>query len=227
MDKATFLARVRSAAHAGRAYRAVTRDVPAGTGYVGAAGDLCERFASEVNAVGGQAEVVSDHTAACEALQTLLRRYEVRSALVWEDHAVLKRLGLHDLLAAERVTAHAYSSLQSLAPAEQRAEVLAADIGITSCEFAIAETGTLVMCSSPGRERMASLVPPVHVAIVEATQIVPDLFDVFGIIAPSSLPSNITLITGPSKTGDIELQLTIGVHGPKHWHVVVIRNQLH
>lgn len=223
MDKTAFLARVRTAAHAGRAYRVATRDVPAGTGYVGADGDLCERFASEVNAVGGQAQIVSDHAAARDALRALLRHYQVRSALVWEYHATLARLGLQDLLTTEQVTPHAHATLQKLAPEQQRAQVLATDIGITSCNFAIAETGTLVMCSRAGRERMASLVPPVHVAIVEAAQIVPDLFDVFAAIGSTSLPSNITLITGPSKTGDIELQLTTGVHGPKHWHVIVIR----
>jgi L-lactate dehydrogenase complex protein LldG len=82
------------------------------------------------------------------------------------------------------------------------------------------------MCSAPGHERMASLVPPAHVAIVEASQIVPDLLDAFAELEKrgvDNLPSNITLITGPSKTGDIELQLTTGVHGPGHWHVVVIR----
>ena len=226
MDKSAFLDRVRAAAHAGRAYRVATREVPAGTGYVGAVGDLCERFASEVNAVGGQAQIVTDHAAAREALQAILRHYQVRSALVWEEHATLTRLGLVDLLTAEQVTTLAHANLQPLAPPQQRAQVLAADIGITSCEFAIAETGTLVMCSRARRERMASLVPPVHVAIVEAAQIVPDLFDVFVAMDSSPLPSNITLITGPSKTGDIELQLTTGVHGPKHWHVIVIRNHL-
>lgn len=223
MDKTAFLTRVRAAAHAGRAYRVATREMPPGTGYVGAAGDLCECFASAVNAVGGQAQIVTDHAAARDALRALLRHYQVRSALLWEDHTTLTRLDLQDLLAAEQVTPHAHATLHTLAPPQQRAHVLAADIGITSCEFAIAETGTLVMCSRAGRERMASLVPPVHVAIVEAAQIVPDLFDVFAAINSSSLPSNITLITGPSKTGDIELQLTTGVHGPKHWHLIVIR----
>jgi L-lactate dehydrogenase complex protein LldG len=73
---------------------------------------------------------------------------------------------------------------------------------------------------------MASLVPPVHVAIVEEVQILPDLFDLFQglrLAGVPTLPTNLTLITGPSKTGDIELQLTTGVHGPKHWHVIVIR----
>ena len=65
-----------------------------------------------------------------------------------------------------------------------------------------------------------------HVAIVERSQIVPDLLDAFAMLHErglSNLPSNITLITGPSKTGDIELQLTTGVHGPGKWRVIIVR----
>jgi L-lactate utilization protein LutC len=82
------------------------------------------------------------------------------------------------------------------------------------------------MESAPGRERLASLLPPVHVAIVDSSQILPDLFDLFARLETSgtaALASNLVLITGPSKTGDIELKLTTGVHGPGQWHVVIIR----
>ena len=82
-----------------------------------------------------------------------------------------------------------------------------------------------MMCSQPGQERVASLVPPLHIALVERRQIVPDLIDAFGLLhrrGLASLPSNVTFITGPSKTGDIELQLTTGVHGPGKWQVIVI-----
>ncbi|HEX4148194.1 MAG TPA: LUD domain-containing protein, partial [Pirellulales bacterium] len=65
--------------------------------------------------------------------------------------------------------------------------------------------------------------PPRHVAIIEARQIVADLFALFALYQPQELPSNLTLITGPSKTGDIELELTTGVHGPAQWHVIIIQ----
>ena len=89
----------------------------------------------------------------------------------------------------------------------------------------MAETGTLALSSSKERERVASLLPPVHVAIVDRSQILPDLFDLFEAIEreyAGDLPSNLVLITGPSKTGDLELKLTTGVHGPGHWHVIVL-----
>jgi len=103
--------------------------------------------------------------------------------------------------------------------------MLSADIGITSANYAIAETGSLAVGAKPGQERLASLLPPVHVAVITRTQIVPDLIDAFRSLEGQVLPSNLALITGPSKTGDIELQLTTGVHGPGNWHIVVIDDQ--
>ena len=109
--------------------------------------------------------------------------------------------------------------------AERRERLLACNVGITSCDCAIAETGTLMMCSRAGQERVASLLPPTHIAIVERQQIVPDLIDAIGILAQrgdESLTSNVTFTTGPSKTGDIELQLTTGVHGPGKWLLIIV-----
>ncbi|RPI75374.1 MAG: lactate utilization protein C, partial [Planctomycetaceae bacterium] len=69
-----------------------------------------------------------------------------------------------------------------------------------------------------------SLLPPRYLAIVEPSQIVPDLFDLFERLEQikTDLPSNIVLVTGPSKTGDIELKLTTGVHGPGNVHLLVV-----
>ena len=259
MSRDEFLAQVKQAAEAGRAWRVHTSAMPEGTGYVGAAGDLCDAMAAEVEAVGGHAHLVDDDEAARRALVALLEQYAPTSALCWQ-HPLLERLGIDRILAERNIARHDHTSLAPQSHEQQRATMLAADIGITSADFAIAETGTLVVCSKPGRERAASLLPPVHVAVIERTQIVPDLFDIpqvasrsaggrnepppapqsvatptgnQNIDAPSTaesepthdLPSSLVLITGPSKTGDIELKLTTGVHGPGHWHVVIIRRR--
>jgi len=211
-----FLARVRQAAEQGRQYRVHVQDVPDEIGYVGAGGDVCARLAEEVNAVGGQAFVVSDLKAAGEQLQKLLAEEDVASAVCWR-HELLDRLGLGSLLSAAGVERIDRDRLNQLSTSEQRQMLLACDVGITSCDSAIAETGTLMMVARPGQERVASLLPPIHIAIVHRRQIVPDLIDAF-----DQLASNVTFITGPSKTGDIELQLTTGVHGPGKWRVIVV-----
>jgi L-lactate dehydrogenase complex protein LldG len=226
-NRDAFLARVRQAAELGRQYRVHLQPVADEIGYVGAGGDLCQRFAEEVNAVGGQSVIVADVLEACEQLRLLLTEAGAKSASVWQ-HELLDRLGLTHLLESAGVTALDYRSLLELSPDEQRRRLLACDVGITSCDCSIAETGTLMMCSKPGHERVASLLPPMHIAIIERRQIVPDLIDAFRILEShglNALPSNVTFITGPSKTGDIELQLTTGVHGPGKWWVIVVDDE--
>jgi L-lactate dehydrogenase complex protein LldG len=220
-NRDAFLARVKLAAVQGRPYRVHTREVPESIGYVGASGDLVERFAQEVNLVGGEAVVVSDFAAAGRELHRLLAEAGARSAVCWK-HDLLDRLSLKRLLETPGVALHDYDTLASLPPSEQRRVLLTCDVGITSCDCAIAETGTLMVLSRPGQERAASLLPPMHIAIVKRQQIVPDLIDAFTMLGSQPLPSNVTFITGPSKTGDIELQLTTGVHGPGKWRVIVI-----
>jgi L-lactate utilization protein LutC len=226
-DRETFLNRVRQAAGQGQRYRVPLRPVPENVGYLGAGDDLCQRFAAEVTAVGGEAFVVADLAAARQRLLILLAESAATAALCWQ-HELLDRLGVGEILSSKGIESLSYDSLHGLPAAEQRQKLLSAGVGITSCDLAIAETGTLMMCSGPGHERVASLTPPMHIAIVEQSQIAPDLMDAFQWLAArglDALPGNVTLITGPSKTGDIELQLTTGVHGPGRWRVIVIHSQ--
>ncbi|MBX3412980.1 MAG: lactate utilization protein [Pirellulales bacterium] len=226
MKREEFLARVRGAAAAGRAYRVHVRDdIPARVGYVGAGPNPAERLAAEMNAVGGFAQLVDSEEAARAALAELLVRYSPKSALCWQ-HPLLERLGLAALLETHGVEHWSHDLLAPLDQPTARAKMFAAEIGITSATWAIAETGSLLMAATGGRERTASLLPPVHVAIVERAQIVPDLFDAYAQLEAAgveNLASNVTLITGPSKTGDLELKLTTGVHGPGKWHVIIVR----
>jgi len=96
-------------------------------------------------------------------------------------------------------------------------------VGITGADAALAESGSLVVRSGPGRMRLASLLPPVHVAILARGRIFRSLThwmtahgdQVAGV-------ANTVFITGPSRTGDIEQIMTLGVHGPGEVHVVLV-----
>ncbi len=97
------------------------------------------------------------------------------------------------------------------------------DAAITGVEMAIAETGSLVCISGPHTVRGASLVPPLHVAIVRAEQIAADLCDALAELSRrAELPAHVTLITGPSKTADVEGVLVTGVHGPRAVRVLLV-----
>jgi L-lactate dehydrogenase complex protein LldG len=102
-------------------------------------------------------------------------------------------------------------------------DLFAADVGVTGVFAAVAETGSLACASGDALWRGTSLIPPVHVAVVRERDIVPDLLDLLGGLTAETLPANLTLISGPSKTADIEGILITGVHGPGAVHVVLIR----
>jgi L-lactate dehydrogenase complex protein LldG len=88
------------------------------------------------------------------------------------------------------------------------------DCGVTDVTYAVAETGSLIIRGTAGHGRSLSLVPPTHVAILEPKNFVGDLVDAFDRLAKDGDTGNITFITGPSKTSDIEMNLVVGVHGP-------------
>ncbi|MCC7146808.1 MAG: lactate utilization protein [Phycisphaeraceae bacterium] len=99
------------------------------------------------------------------------------------------------------------------------------DAGITDVHAALAETGTLICNSDAGHSRGLSLVPPVHIAIVRQSDILPDMVDYWlrvRSVTGKDLPSSQALITGPSKTADIEGILITGVHGPGQVHILVV-----
>ena len=110
---------------------------------------------------------------------------------------------------------------------ELREHSAAAGIGITGADYAIAETGSVVLLSRRGLSRLVSLAPPVHVAIVRPDEIVDDLEELFILRRLAYHRGNdkltyMNFITGPSRTADIEQTLVIGVHGPQEVHMVLM-----
>ena len=110
--------------------------------------------------------------------------------------------------------------------AKSKNRIAKADIGITGADYIIADTGTLVLLTDAKKPRSFSLLPPVHLAIVNKNNFVFDINVLFAILkhrldTDLEIPSCMTFITGPSRTADIELNLTLGVHGPKELYVLI------
>ena len=99
-------------------------------------------------------------------------------------------------------------------------------VGITGCFCAVAETGTLMMCSSPDTPAAVSLLPETHIAIVRASRIVPYMEDAWNLARAElgSLPRAVNFISGPSRTGDIEQTIVLGAHGPYRVHLVIVED---
>ncbi len=216
-----FLQRVRQAVQTGnRPGHAAALPTRGTVGYQGAGPDPVERFRTELTAAGGQAHIVTDREAAVLQVLELVKARSARKALLSRGPFVdslalperLRSLGVEVLVVDDYTAANC------------RDPFFSADIGITGVDYLIAETGTVALLAKAPEPRSASLLPPVHVAVAERSQLLPDLFDLFGKLSPAAMPSCLTLITGPSKTGDIELKLVTGVHGPGEIHVVLVND---
>jgi len=214
-----FLQRVRRAVVEGNRPVAVPVLPPRGaTGYQGAGPDPLACFVEQLTAAGGKAYPVRDHDAMVQKVLELVKAASAQRILLGRA-PLLERLRAHLLDLNVEVTA-----TDDLLPQEDPEAFFAADVGISGVDYLIAETGTLVIAARAEEPRSLSLLPPVHIAVAERGQLLADLFDLFGAGLENGqpLPSCLSLITGPSKTGDIELRLVTGVHGPGEVHVVVL-----
>ncbi len=140
----------------------------------------------------------------------------ISSYAIWESDYI-NSTGLKELLNRE--------GLKQIISCDKN-EIAGAGMGITGADYAIADTGTLVLLTDEDSPRSVSLLPPIHLAIVNKTDIVSDIRELFIILKQMldtgrDVPSCMTFITGPSRTADIELNLTLGVHGPKELYVII------
>jgi L-lactate dehydrogenase complex protein LldG len=211
-----FLGGVREAVTKGARVGQISQ-IPArgSAGYQGAGPDPVSRFCDELRTVGGEVHCLRSHDQAIQTIHDLLTGLGAKKALLAKD-PIISALGLEEFLRLKNM------EVRAAGDRIDKDDFFAAEVGITGVMALIAETGSIVLSSSPEEPRSASLLPPVHIAVAERSQIVPDLFDLFGALAPAALPSCLSLVTGPSKTGDIELRLVTGVHGPGKLDVVLV-----
>ena len=144
------------------------------------------------------------------ALAELVKKESVRKAVLWDTER-LEQFGIVDKLRALGV--------DLIATNADKLTMAQADLGITEADFALPETGTLGLLSSPTQPRSVSLLPRVHLAIIHRRAFRADLHQVF---AEAKAHRYLIFITGPSRTSDIELIVTIGVHGPQVLYVWVV-----
>lgn len=171
-------------------------------------------FRERLESVGGRCTVVHDESEAASALAQIISELQ--------ESAPAMQVALSDApLVSELARGIAVEQIKICPPVS---ELFSYDVGVTMAQAAIAETGTLVLESEKERHRLVSLLPPVHVAVVRSENICLTIGDALKQLRGDDkcLSRAITFITGPSRTADIELTLTVGVHGPKELYVIVI-----
>ena len=141
------------------------------------------------------------------ALHDLIQVQEIKQATLWPT-AGLARLRIEERLRALGVAI--------VSPYADKHTLAECDLGVTEVDFALPETGTLGLLSSAEKPRAVSLVPRVHLALLGASALRADLHQVF---AEMKHHPYLIFITGPSRTADIELTVTLGVHGPRALYV--------
>ena len=189
---------------------------------------LVERFSEEIGKLGSKCYVAHSNEDANKYIVEFVKTHGL-SRVAISNSPLLSDIGLATMLenTGTKPSLVDYSGCkdaQELGARKRsiRETLLQTELGITGASYAIADTGTLVIGGNDETNRLTSLMPTVHLAVVRSDQFMPDLPSVMEQLSRSKLNQAITLITGPSRTADIELTLTIGVHGPKELHVVVV-----
>jgi len=188
--------------------------------------------------------VLEDEPAVAAAIAELVKTKdpewgEQKSVVAWQ-HPLIEKLDLTAVLASQKVPVHLTDVEASKtedesadkARDELRKHVIDAYIGITSADFCMADTATLVMRTRPGQARSVSLVPSIHVAVITLDQIIADLIELYALVKwdpevqKEGLTNCMTYISGPSKTADVEATMVHGAHGPREVYVYVVTDAI-
>jgi len=185
--------------------------------------ELTSQFARELHALGGHflglltpRQTVPRILEVAAALKA--RSVAVGAGIVNDPAPIIRALELTgaNIIRTAGVT-------DDVARADLRGHLARCDFAVVEADYAIAATGTLAMLATPERPGSLTLLPPVNVILVNAERILPDLATVLAAIGPAAIAGHrLALVTGPSRTADIEKRIVLGVHGPREIHVAVV-----
>lgn len=186
---------------------------------------LLDRFCVELLRLQAEHYVVSGDDAARAQVIDLMRSHDTRRIIAW-DFAYIPVTRLREAVEAE--------GIEIIFPDthnEMREEALTAsegaEIGLTGADAAAATTGTLIFTTAPGKGRIPTVLAPVHIAVITLDQLVPRLESWVAAQRANGMQNltnaaNFCFVSGPSRTGDIEMELILGVHGPARVQVVIM-----
>jgi len=178
--------------------------------------DPAARFIEELEALGGHGKRAESLEEARDYVLDLAREREAELLVRW-DVEYLDELGVDEPLREAGVEVALWHDLPDFREISGRA-----DIGLSTAVWAIAETGSLVLEHGPGQGRSVTLLPPTYVAILPVDRVLRTVPEAIRKYAAGTLPANVCFHTGPSRSGDIEMSLVVGMHGPGDVHVILI-----
>ena len=195
------------------------------------ADELMDRAEQTATEAGWHVFRAESTRAAAERVRGIAQDIEARTMLR-TAHASLDALDLEAALRGTGISLDIMALEEDVgdtvenARAHLREQAITADIGITGVDYVIAETGSCVLLPRKGVSRVISLLPPVHIAVVQTGQVLPSLDELFTLrrqeFMTGDIGSYLNIITGPSRSADIEYQLVTGVHGPGEVHMILL-----
>ena len=194
------------------------------------ASELLQQMAEEATATGWNVHHVGNPEDAADLIAAICRENNAQSVLR-STHDLLTDIPLD---AAVRDTGASVDVTESVGEAgtpyqsNPKEAAFSADVGITGVDYGIAETGTVVLHPRRGLSRLVSLAPPTHIAVLRPGEVLESLDELFAMerddLLSGDLAGSMNLISGPSKTGDIEGTISTGIHGPLEVHLVILGN---
>ncbi|HCE58839.1 MAG TPA: hypothetical protein DER09_13680 [Prolixibacteraceae bacterium] len=167
---------------------------------------LEQAFKSQLEAINGKVLIFQSETELFNSLKTLLQQFQTENIFCSEPE-IMKDLVQFEI------------GFNKYAGAAKKMEA-----GITRCEYLVAQTGSVMVSSAQSGGRQMNIFPPVHIVIATKNQLVATLEEAYSMIQQKyaeGLPSQIALVTGPSRTADIEKTLVLGAHGPRELWVMI------
>lgn len=179
-----------------------------------------ERFTKRATEAGAKVLVVDNQEEVKEEVKKIIADFNGEIILSSDDF--MKELGIKDmLLANDRIA----TEVECENVTNYKNKVFISPIGITSCQYGIAETGSIVIEHNDHNERLLSLAPETYICILRADQILENRYMIAKIIEENiNLPSAYSIITGISRTADVALQVVLGMHGPKNVFIIVCKS---
>ncbi|MBN4064202.1 lactate utilization protein [Dehalococcoides mccartyi] len=192
--------------------------------------ELADQMAQAAETIGWKVHRVADSEAASKTVADICTQKNASSVLR-SNHEVLDQINVDAAVtstgATIGTTEHSGDLSREMVE-NSKTDAFSADIGITGVDYAIAETGTVVLHPRNGLSRLVSLAPPTHIAVLRPGEVLDSLDELFAMerndLFKGELAGSMNLISGPSKTADIEGTTVTGIHGPLEVHLIILAN---
>ena len=191
---------------------------------------LMDQMSSAAETIGWKVHHASNTEVAASIVAGICKDNNAKNVLR-SAHEVLDQIvvdaAISNIGASVEVTEH-QGDYSQIDVENTKIKAFAADIGITGVDYAIAETGSIVLHPRSGLSRLVSLAPPIHIAVLRPAEVIASLDELFALersnFINDQLEGSMNIISGPSKTADIEGTTVTGIHGPLEVHLVIFKD---